>query len=92
VELTCEASEVALGWFSLILVAARVAMMGVPPAARAQAEPLNVVDLQPATAQTNYMPLPGYLRWLTWRDQQVWLSYPEAARIVRAQVGTQARR
>lgn len=77
-----------VGWFLLILVAVGVALTMAPqPASAQQAEYPNVANIQPFAPQANYMSLPGYLRWVTWRDQQVWLTYAEATRIVLAQGG-----
>ncbi len=76
-----------VGWFLLILVAVGVVMMVAPQPASAQGEYPNVANIQPFSAQANYMSLPGYLRWVTWRDQKTWLTYAEATRIVVAQGG-----
>jgi hypothetical protein len=77
-----------MAWFLVIVIAVGVALALAPqPASAQQTEYPNVANLQPFSAQANYMSLPGYLRWVTWRDQQVWLSYPEASRIVLAQGG-----
>ena len=74
-------------WLLLIMVAVGSLLVLTPQPAVAQAEYPNVADVQPFTPEANYMSLPGYLRWVTWRDQQVWLSYSEASRIVLAQGG-----
>jgi hypothetical protein len=81
---------VRVAWLTLILVAVGLALTIAPPPASAQAagEYPSVANLQPFTAASNYMSLPGYLRLQVWRDQQVWLTYAEARRIVRAQGGT----
>jgi hypothetical protein len=50
-------------------------------AAEAQQYP-SVGNLQPFSAQTNYMSLPGYLRYLVHQQQGTWLTYAEASRIV----------
>ena len=50
---------------------------------------VNVAGVQPFSAESNYMSLAGYLRWMTYVEQQVWLSMPEATRIVTEQVGGQ---
>ncbi len=52
----------------------------------------DVSGLQPFTPAANFMSLPGYLRWLTFRDQGTWLSYAEARRIVIAEGGQLYRR
>jgi hypothetical protein len=57
------------------------------PAAAAQYT--NVAGLQSWSAETNYMSLPGYLRWMTFKEQGVWLSMPEAKRIVAQQMMAQ---
>ena len=84
-----------VGWLFLVLVAVGLVLTLAPQPAAAQAEYPNVASIQPFSAQANFMSLPGYLRWITWRDQQTWLTYPEATRIVVAQggeVGPQAKR
>jgi len=54
------------------------------PAAAAQYT--DVAGLQSWSAASNYMSLPGYLRWMTFTEQGVWLSMPEARRIVAQQM------
>jgi len=69
----------------LVLVAAGLlAVLAIP--AGAQQYP-NVANLQPFTAQANYMSLPGYLRWLVFRDTGTWMSREEAERVVMEQGG-----
>ena len=46
----------------------------------------NVASLEPWSPQSNYMSLAGYLRWMTFREQKVWLSMAEAKRIVAEQL------
>jgi hypothetical protein len=60
-------------------------LIAVTPRSAAAQEYKMVAGLQPWSAETNFMSLPGYLRWMTWRDTGVWLSMPEADRIVREQ-------
>jgi hypothetical protein len=55
-------------------------------AASAQQYP-NVSTLAPFTAQTNYMSLPGYLRFVIHQQTGQWLTYSEAGRIVHQQGG-----
>ena len=55
------------------------------PRVVAQGEYPNVSGLQPFAAASNYMSLPGYLRWMAFKDQNVWLTYAEAKRIVQSQ-------
>ena len=57
-----------------------------PSAARA-GEYSDVSSLAPFTPSANFMSVPGYLRWVTFRDQGTWISYAEARRIVIAQGG-----
>ncbi len=73
-----------MGWTLLILVAvAMLFAMGTTPAAAADYP--NVSGLQPFAAESNYMSLAGYLRWMTFKEQGVWLSMAEAQRIVAEQ-------
>jgi hypothetical protein len=55
-----------------------------PPAAAA--EYAYVANLPPWSAETNYMSPEGLLRWMTYKEQGVWLSMPEAKRIVAQQM------
>jgi hypothetical protein len=43
----------------------------------------SVTNLNPFSAETDYMSLAGYLRYLTHQRTSQWLTYPEATRIVR---------
>lgn len=43
----------------------------------------NVKNLRPFSAETAYMSLAGYLRYLTHQQTSQWLTRPEAERIVR---------
>jgi len=74
-----------LAWSLLILTAAAIMVAWAAPPAAA-AEYTNVASLESWSAQTNYMSLAGYLRWMTFKDQGVWLSMPEAKRIVAEQL------
>jgi len=74
-----------LAWSLLILVVAGVMLAWTAPPAAA-AEYANVAGLEPWSEQTNFMSLAGYLRWMTFQDQGVWLSTAEAKRIVAAQL------
>jgi len=47
----------------------------------------NVSGVEAFTAAANYMSLPGYLRWMTFKEQGLWLTYAEALRIVQSQRG-----
>ena len=66
----------------LIAVGVLITMTSQPASA---AEYPSVAGLEPFSAATNYMSLPGYLRWQTFREQNVWISYAEASRIVSEQ-------
>jgi hypothetical protein len=46
----------------------------------------QVTGLAPFSPETNYMSLPGYLRWVSYQVAGSWIGYPEAARIVRQQL------
>ena len=62
------------------------------PRVMAQGEYPDVSSLQPFTQAANFMSLPGYLRWQAFRDQNLWLTYREARRIVLAEGGRLYRR
>ena len=47
----------------------------------------NVANLTPFSAESNYMSLPGYLRYVTYQQTNLWLTYDEASRIVHQQAG-----
>jgi hypothetical protein len=47
----------------------------------------NVATLTPFSAESNYMSLPGYLRYVTYQQTNLWLTYDEASRIVHQQAG-----
>src|SRR3990170_4334286 len=46
----------------------------------------QVTGLAPFGPETNYMSLPGYLRWVSYQVAGSWIGYPEAARIVKQQL------
>jgi hypothetical protein len=78
-------------WLLLVLMVLGMAVVLAPQPAAAQevgggGYP-DVAALEPFSAASNYMSLPGYLRWMTFVEQKVWLSVPEAKRIVAEQVG-----
>jgi len=60
-------------------------MMGMAKPASAQVIP-NVRGLQPFTAATSFMSLPGYARWQYFMENDVWISRAEAAALVNAQI------
>ncbi len=67
----------------VLLVLGMLVAVATAPASAAQYT--NVAGLEPWSAESNYMSLAGYLRWMTFREQGVWLSMPEAQRIVAQQ-------
>ena len=48
----------------------------------------NVANLKPFSAETSFMSLPGYLRWLVFQQSGQWITYAEAARVVAEQLRT----
>lgn len=46
----------------------------------------NVANLKPFSAETSFMSLPGYLRWLVFQQSGQWITYAEAARVVAEQL------
>jgi len=46
----------------------------------------QVTGLAPFGPETNYMSLPGYLRWVSYQVAGSWIGYPEASRIVKQQL------
>lgn len=69
-----------------ILAVAAMLAGSVVTAASAATYP-TVANLKPFSAQTNYMSLPGYLRYLVYQQTGHWLTHPEAVRIVQQQRG-----
>ena len=47
----------------------------------------SVANLEPFSAEANFMSLPGYLRWLLFQQNGNWITYQEAARMVQQQTG-----
>jgi hypothetical protein len=47
----------------------------------------SVANLEPFSAEANFMSLPGYLRWLLFQQNGNWVTYEEAARMVQQQTG-----
>src|SRR5439155_11887746 len=45
----------------------------------------NVAGLRPYSAETNYLSLPGYLRWIVFHASGIWITYAEASRVVQEQ-------
>lgn len=69
----------------LFIMLGVIAAIGTALPARAQQVP-SVVGLQPFTSETNYMSLPGYLRWQYFLEANVWLSRNEAVALVNQQL------
>ncbi|MBI2266551.1 MAG: hypothetical protein HYU64_15545 [Armatimonadetes bacterium] len=53
------------------------------------AEYPNVANLRPFSPEANYMSLPGYLRFLVFEQDGIWLSRAECAAIVRSQISAE---
>lgn len=47
----------------------------------------NVANLEPFSAEANFMSLPGYLRLLLFQQTGNWITYQEATRMVQEQGG-----
>lgn len=45
----------------------------------------NVANLTPFSSETNFMSLPGYLRYLSHQQSNQWITYAEATRVVQQQ-------
>lgn len=61
-------------------------LFGLLGAASAQGTAPDVRGLQPFTAETRYMSLPGYLRWQYHQETARWISWGEAVAMVHNQV------
>jgi len=70
----------------LLALTFAVAALGLCASPAAAQDYPNVATLQSWSVESNYMSLPGYLRWMTFREQSIWLSMAEAKRIVAAQL------
>ncbi len=57
-----------------------------PTMAFAQQYP-KIGNIKPFSAAARYMSLPGYLRYLMHKQTGQWLTYGEAARVVKQQTG-----
>ena len=71
---------------AVIVLGVALFSAGLAGVASAQQYP-NVSTLTPFTAQTNFMSLPGYLRYVSHQQTGQWLTYTEAGRIVHQQGG-----
>jgi hypothetical protein len=74
-------------WALLLVLVGAAMLMALATTPAAAAEYPQVGGLQPFAAETNYMSLPGYLRWMVFEKEGVWLSMEEAKRIVAEQQG-----
>ena len=71
---------------SLVVLALLGILLAIAAPPASAAEYANVASLEPWSVETNYMSLGGYLRWMTFTDQGLWLSMAEAKRIVAGQL------
>lgn len=60
-------------------------VQAVRPAPQTSGYP-QVTGLAPFGPETNYMSLPGYLRWVSFQVSGSWIGFPEASRIVKQQL------
>jgi hypothetical protein len=77
---------VTLGIFSILSVGSAFAQTSQPAVQAPAGTPgqiANVKTLKPFSAETAYMSLAGYLRYLTHQQTSQWLTRSEAERIVR---------
>jgi len=72
--------------FIFVGVAVVLLALGLSGVASAQQYP-SVANLKPFTAESDYMSLPGYLRYLVYQQSSQWVTYDEATRIVKQQQG-----
>lgn len=70
----------------VILVLTSLLLAAAIAPALAQQVP-SVANLEPFSAEANFMSLPGYLRWLLFQQNGNWITYQEAARMVQQQTG-----
>jgi hypothetical protein len=72
----------------LAVIVLGVVMLSATFAGMASAQQVpNVSNLTPFSAETNYMSLVGYLRYVNHQQTGQWLTVPEAVRIVQQQKG-----
>lgn len=72
----------------LAVIVLGVVMFSATFAGMASAQPNpNVSNLTPFSAETNFMSLAGYLRYVNHQQTGQWLTVPEAVRIVQQQKG-----
>ena len=60
-------------------------LLGLVGTASAQGAVPNVQGLQPFTAETRYLSLPGFLRWQYYQETASWVTWGEAVAMVREQ-------
>lgn len=73
-----------LFWLVVLSVLVAVGLSAQPCAAT---EYPNVASLTPFVSESMYMSLPGYLRFLVFQDQGVWITRAEAVEVVKQQGG-----
>jgi hypothetical protein len=72
----------------LAVIVLGVVMLSATFAGVASAQQYPIVsNLTPFSAETNYMSLAGYLRYVNHQQSGAWLTVPEAVRIVQQQKG-----
>jgi hypothetical protein len=77
--------EMRMRKFYSILGLAALAALGLAQPASAQQVP-DIRGMSPFTVSTNFMSLPGYVRWQYFLETEVWITRAEAIALVRAQV------
>ena len=83
--------KIALALFVLATVLALMFVNPLVASAQQTSEYPFVANLEPFSPEANYMSLPGYLRYLVWERDGVWLSRAEAVAIVDSQGAAAAR-
>lgn len=76
---------------AFMIVATTLLVASAVTPALAQTTYPDVSKLEPFSIESNFMSLPGYLRWVTFQQTNNWLTYAEAGRIVTEQTRTAAR-
>ena len=70
----------------IVLLGVLLGMVMLGFASRSSAATIpSVKGLQPFSVQTNYMSLAGFLRWQYFVENNKWISFNEAARLVKKQ-------
>ena len=89
-------ARVTLLLVALLVIGVLVSFSSTPASAQTTSQPSatapageypDVSGVPPFSAASNFMSVPGFLRWQTFRDQGIWISYAEARRITLAQGG-----